>query len=275
MANALFPDLIVNGELIPHSTIAAETQNHSAPRGKPGIAWRAAANALAMRALLLQEARQRRLEADPQEVGPGKFETEEEALIRQLLEAAVETTPPNEGELRAEWEKNPDRFRSPPLWEVSHILCACDPRDKSAREKALARATYLTELATRSPTGFAALAARESDCGSKASGGALGQLGPGDTVPEFEAALRPLEEGQITPEPVLSRHGYHIIRLDAVAEGQRLPYAAVRQKIASAIEKSNWVRASRDFVDRLIAAAEISGADLKPHYCARPRIEES
>ncbi|MFD1158636.1 peptidylprolyl isomerase [Roseovarius aestuarii] len=264
MANALFPDLIVNGELIPHSTIAAEAQNHSAPRGKPGIAWRAAANALAMRALLLQEARQRQLKADPQEVGPGKFETEEEALIRQLLEAAVETTPPNESELRTEWEKNPDRFRSPPLWEVSHILCACDPRDKSAREKALARATYLTELATRSPTDFAALAARESDCGSKASSGALGQLGPGDTVPEFEAALRPLEEGQITPEPVLSRHGYHIIRLDAVAVGQRLPYAAVRQKIASAIEKSNWVRASRDFVDRLIAAAEISGADLKP-----------
>lgn len=263
MTKALFPDLIVNGEMVPHSAIAAETQNHSAPRGKPGLVWRKAANALALRTLLLQEARRRQLQANVKQVGPGRVETEEEALIRQLLETAVEVTPPDEADLRAEWEKDPNRFRSPPLWEVSHILCACDPRDDTEREKAKARATKLTEVANRTPKGFAALASRESDCVSKASGGVLGQLGPGDTVPEFEAALRQLEEGQITPQPVLSRHGYHIIRLDAVAEGQRLPYAAVRQKISDAMEKSAWVRASRIFVNQLIAAAEISGADLK------------
>ena len=264
MAKALFPDARRQRRTDPaQHAIAAEAQNHSAPRGKPGLAWRAAANALAMRALLLQEARHRQLRADPQEVGPGRFETEEEALIRQLLETTIAITPPDESELHAEWERNPARFRSPPLWEVSHILCACDPRDDEARHKAHARAISLIESAHRAPRGFAALAARESDCGSKSSGGALGQLGPGDTVPEFEAALRRLDEGQITPEPVLSRHGYHIIRLDAVAEGQPLPYHAVRQKILDAMEKSAWVRASQQFVDQLIASAEISGADLK------------
>ena len=264
MANPLFPELVVNGEVVPHNLIAAETQNHTAPRGKPGLAWRAAANALAMRTLLLQEARKRHLHAIPQEVGPGKIETEDEALIRHLLETAVEVVSPEEADLRAEWERGPERFRSPPLWEVSHILCACDPRDAIAREKALARAQSLIEMATRTPKGFAALAKRESDCGSKASGGALGQLGPGDTVPEFETALYHLEEGQVTPEPVLTRYGYHIIRMDALAEGQPLPYPAVRQKILEAMEKSAWVRESRKFINQLIAKAEISGADLKP-----------
>ena len=54
---ALFPDLVVNGETVPAAVIAAEAQNHDGPKGKPGIAWRKAANAVAIRTLLLQEAR--------------------------------------------------------------------------------------------------------------------------------------------------------------------------------------------------------------------------
>jgi peptidyl-prolyl cis-trans isomerase C len=108
------------------------------------------------------------------------------------------------------------------------------------------------------------LATRESDCGSKAQGGHLGQLGPGDTVPEFEAALRVLTEGQMTPAPILSRHGWHIIRLNAIAPGQVLPYQAVRPKIAQALEKAAWARASRDFIERLARGAQITGASLAP-----------
>lgn len=258
----LFPDLIVNGELVPHALVAAETQNHEAPKGKPGIAWRNAARAIAIRTLLLQEARSREIVAEPDEVGPGRFETKEEALIRGLLETSVNVAAPSEAEIRSEWERTPTLFRTPPLWEVSHILIACDPRDTAARETAKTRATAVAEFATGEPKGFAALAARESDCGSKASGGALGQLGPGDTVPEFEAALRTLSEGQITPTPVLTRHGFHIIRMDAVARGQVLPFEAVRDKIALALEKARWATAAKAFVEELIAAADIKGADL-------------
>lgn len=263
MNSALFPELVVNGETVPHTVIAAETQNQTAPKGKPGIAWRKAANAVAIRTLLLQEARQRGIVAEPAEVGPGRFETEEEALIRGLLDTALDIESPTEEAIRAEWMKDPSRFRSPPLWEVSHILVACDPRDPEATEEALTRATALADTALKSPKGFAALAARESDCGSKASGGALGQLGPGDTVPEFEAALRTMAEGEITATPVLTRHGYHVIRLDALAPGQALPFDSVRPRIAEAMEKAAWARAAQGFVAALVDGSEITGADLK------------
>lgn len=111
MHSALYPDVIVNGELVEHRLIAAETQNHEAPKGKPGIAWRKAANAVAIRTLLLQEARTRGLSADRQEVGPARFETDEEALIRGLLEQAVDVPPHSEDEIEAEWKKDPSRFR--------------------------------------------------------------------------------------------------------------------------------------------------------------------
>ena len=264
MQKALFPDLVVNGETVANAAIAQEAQNHSAPSGKPGVAWRKATDAMAIRTLLLQEARRRGLEADPEEVGPGRFETDEEALVRGLLEQAIDVARPAEDAVMAEWLRDPSRFRTPPLWEVSHILCACDLADEAARATALARAQHLTKLAVENHRRFSDLAARESDCGSKSNGGALGQLGPGDTVPEFEAALKGLAQGGITAEPVPTRYGYHVIRMDAVAEGQVLPFEAVRQKISDAMEKAAWAEAARGFVDQLIVSSEISGASLSP-----------
>ena len=263
MNMALFPDVVVNGETIPSAAVAAEAQNHSAPKDKPGIAWRKAAQALAIRTLLLQEARARRLTADPEELAPGRVETEEDALIRALLDDALSIAPVTDTDVRTEWAKDPDRFRSSPLWDVSHILCACDPRDDAESAMAEARAKALLTRLDGDAKGFA-LAARESDCGSKASGGHLGQLGPGDTVPEFEAALRGIAEGATTPAPVLSRHGWHIIRLNAIAPGQVLPFEAVRPKIAQALEKAAWARASRDFIEALATGAQITGASLAP-----------
>ncbi len=263
MNMALFPDVVVNGETIPSAAIAAEAQNHSAPKDKPGIAWRKAAQAMAIRTLLLQEAEARGLTVAPEELAPGRVETEDEALIRALLDEALTIAPVTDAAVRAEWANDPDRFRSAPLWDVSHILCACDPRDETERVMAEARAKAVLARLDGDAKGFAA-AARESDCGSKTQGGHLGQLGPGDTVPEFETALRTLSEGRMTPAPVLSRHGWHIIRLNAIAPGQVLPYEAVRPKIAHALEKAAWACASRDFIEALAKGAQITGASLAP-----------
>ncbi|MFC2969373.1 peptidylprolyl isomerase [Acidimangrovimonas pyrenivorans] len=265
MNKPLFPEVVVNGQKIPPAAIAAEAQHHDAPADKPGHAWRKAAHALAVRALLLQEAERRGIEADPEEIAPGQCETEEEARLRALLDEAIEVAAPDEAAIRAEWARDPDRFRAPPLWEAAHILIACDPRDKDQRAAAEARARALTKEVLAAPKGFARLAEENSDCSSRGEGGLLGQLGPGDTVPEFEAALRSLTEGEITAAPVLSRFGWHIIRLDAAAEGAPLPYETVRPRIAEALEKAAWTAGLRDFVATLAAAAEISGADLAIH----------
>ena len=262
--NALFPEVVVNDEIIAPTAIAAEAQNHTGPSNKPGIAWRKAAQALTIRALLLQEAARRGLQAEVQELAPGRFETEDEATIRTLLEEAVETPEVTEEQVRAEWARDPGRFRSVPLWDVSHILVACDPRDEEGSAAARARAEALIAQLGGDANAFAALAARESECGSKSAGGALGQLGPGDTVLEFEAALRRLEAEAITPEPVQSRHGWHIIRLNALAAGKVLPFDTVAPKISQALEKANWAKASRDFVAGLAARSDISGTSLDP-----------
>lgn len=262
MAASLLPPLVVNGETIPQAAIAAEAQNHPVPKGKPGLAWRKAANAVAVRTLLLQEANRQGLVPEPARLGADRFETDEEALIRQLLESVLELDSPTAQAVRAEWERDPSRFRSPPLWEVSHILVACDPGDDSSRTAAQARADELAARVRDNPHDFARTAASDSDCNSRTTGGKLGQFGPGDTSLEFEAALRQLSEGDVTAEPVLTRHGWHIIRMDAVDEGAVLPFEAVRRKISDAMEKTEWARKARSYVQELALSAEVSGADL-------------
>ena len=257
----LFPDVVVNGERVSPQDIAAEVQNHPVAGNKPGLAWRKAAGSLAVRALLLQEAGRRNISANPQRSG-GSVETEEEALIRDLLEDAVAVEAPREREIRAEWARDPSRFRSSPLWEVSHILFRKDPAQPKDRPCISIRALEVAGKAHADPQGFPGLARQYSDCDSARSGGRLGQLRPGDSVPEFEAALRSLEEGEVTATPVCTRFGWHVIRMDAVESGRILPFAAVRNKISIALEKAAWTRAAKAFVDQLVTESDIEGIDL-------------
>ncbi len=89
----LFPDIFVNGEQIPSAVIAAEVQNHSAPEGKPGLAWRKAAHALIVRHLLLKAAAASGLTTDPLDLGEERLEDEDESLIRTYLDAKIDPDP--------------------------------------------------------------------------------------------------------------------------------------------------------------------------------------
>lgn len=258
---SFLPPVVVNGVVIAPERIAAEAQHHPAPKDKPGRAWKSAARALAIRELMLQEARARDLAPAPMEIEPGQVETEEEALIRQLLETALEPAPADEAALRRVYDADPGRFRAPSLYEAAHILFPARPGaiTQELRTRAVA---VLAELRA-DPGRFGELARMHSACSSKANGGVLGQLSSGDTVPEFEAALAELAEGEIAPEPVETRFGLHLIRLDARARGAVLPFEAVLPRLREAHAKAEWTRAARAFTASLVAAARIEGVTLE------------
>lgn len=258
-----FTNISVNGEVIPPELIATEAQNHPAPKGKPGMAWMAAARALAVRTMLLQEARRRGIAPSPIELAPGQWETEDEALMRQLLDEAVTPVSPTDQSVRAAYDANPERFKSPALYEAAHILFAAAPDDVVARKIARDRAVAVLDKILAEPKSFDALARDHSACSSKGNGGRLGQISAGDTVAEFEAALDRLDEGHVAREPVESRYGFHLIRLDAKAEGAVLPFEAVAPALRAALEKAEWARASHDLVELLAAEAEVTGILLR------------
>lgn len=262
MNKPLTPKVVVNGEEISAADIAAEAQNHAAPKGKPGLAWRAAARALTIRLLALQEARRQDLNPDPLEVEPGRFETDEEAMIRAVMEKSINPEPPTEAVVKKTYLATPTKFRAPSLFEPAHILFAAKPDDADARKKARNKATAMLETLTNSPGDFARLAKENSDCQSSANGGQLGQISPGETVPEFETAMDNLVAGDFYPTPVETRYGFHVLRMNAKAVGDVLPFEAVQEQIAEGLEKTAWARAARKFTADLIAKADLSGVDF-------------
>ena len=202
------------------------------------------------------------LSPEPLQVAPGKRETDEEALIRAVIAARVEPAPVTEGDCRAVYEAHPGQFRSPRLYEAAHILFPAAEGDLPARAQARAAAAQTLADLAHDPSGFDRLARDRSACPSRTAGGRLGQLAEGDTVPEFEAVLNTLAEGAIAPEPVATRFGFHVIRLDARADGAALPFVAVRPAIAERLEKNAWARAAQSFVAALLATATLDGVDF-------------
>jgi peptidyl-prolyl cis-trans isomerase C len=249
----------VNGITIPREAIARETQNH--PASKPIEAWQAAARALVIRELLLQEAMRLEVPAEPEADEEGRRETDDEARIRALITREVKTPEPDEANCLRYYEQNKRRFQSPALYEAAHILLPFKPDvDKAAARE---RASLILAQLTADPSAFAALAKLHSACPSREVGGNLGQIGPGQTVPEFEDALAGMEAGRVHGEPVESRYGLHIIRLDRKIEARQLPFEIARPLIAGYLADHVQRTAQRQYVSLLAGRATIVGVDLE------------
>jgi len=253
-------EIRINEVTIPAAAILAEAQNHPAADAEAALA--AAAEALAVRELLLQEARRQGIDAVQQAEGEGRRETEDDALIRRLLETAVTVPEADPATCRRYYDNNRQRFRSPDLFEAAHILLAAAPEDSLARAKAETTAERLIAALQLDPAAFGKLAAEYSACSSAQNEGRLGQVARGDTVPEFETFLMNLEEGQLCPVPVRSRYGVHVLRLDRRIDGRQLPFEMVERRIADYLQAASWQRALAQYIRVLAGAAEIEGVEL-------------
>jgi len=250
----------VNGVSIARDAIVREMQHH--PAEKPIAAWQQAARALVIRELLLQEARRLAIAPQPMSDGSGRRETDEEAMMRGLIEREVTVPEPDDETCRRYYDQNGARFRSPDLYEAAHILFAALPADKEAHAKAHDDAAAVLTKLREHPERFAELAKAHSRCPSAAQGGNLGQITHGQTTPEFEQALTALTPGQLCAAPVATRYGFHVIRLDRKHEGRMLPYEAVAGRIADYLRESVRRRADAQYIARLVTAARIEGIEL-------------
>lgn len=254
------PPIFVNGVAIDEAAIAQEAQNHRAQSGAEARA--AAARALVIRELLLQRARELALSPAPLRDAQGREETDDEALIRQVLEAEAPVQEPTDEECRRVYDAAPQRFTPPPAYEASHILVA--PAEQSERAWADAeRAALQLVAALQDGADFAVLASKVSDCPSRAEGGALGKLRPGDLARELEEVLLALKVGAAAPMPVRTKFGWHVVRLDRRSEAQVAPYESVRRFIAAALRDRASVATSARYLRALAADAEIEGLTLE------------
>ena len=139
----------VNGVAIARDAIAREMQHH--PADKPIAAWQQAARALVVRELLLQRANAIGVTPEPVSDEDGRRETDDEAIMRALVEREVAVPEPDEETCRRYYENNKQRFRSPDIYEAAHILFAALPADAEAYAQAQAEAAGVLAALQESP----------------------------------------------------------------------------------------------------------------------------
>lgn len=245
-----FPPVVLGDRTISEEDIAAEMQFH--PSDDVETAWHSAARSLVIRELLLEEATALAIDT----------ELDEESRIARVLEQALSVPEPDEAACRRFFMANPERFRTPTLLAVSHILLPAAPDDAQTRMQQQATGEAILAQLEQAPGSFAVLAQTYSACESRHQGGSLGQISRGQTVPEFERAIWPLPLG-LHPRLIESRYGWHLVRMDQRLEGRPLDFEQVHATIRQYLLEQVTRRALRQFLQVRAAERGLSGVDLE------------
>lgn len=257
-----FGEVRVNGVEITPEAIAEEIQHHPAPDAE--TAWVEAARALAVRELLLQEAARLGYAARPEKDESGRIEADDDAVVRLLLEQEVEPAAAGPDECFRYYRANEARFRTPDLFEAGHILIEPEGEDEAAWKAAEMRARAIAEEIGDSAERFAKAARAYSGCASAQQDGTLGQIRRGELVPQVQAGIEALAEGTTGREPIRSRFGWHVLRLQRRIPGRTLPFEVVEPKIRDMLEARSWSVAATRYVASLAEAGVVEGVRVQP-----------
>jgi peptidyl-prolyl cis-trans isomerase D len=169
-------------------------------------------------------------------------------------------------DLQAYYDQHRDEYRVPEQVKVSHILIKTPLPASGAKEdeKAVAEARAKAEdvlKQVKKGGDFAKLAEKYSDDpGSAKSGGELGWIGRGRTVPEFEKAAFSLGKGQ-TSDLVKSSYGFHIIHVEDKQEAHLKTLAEVKGEIAEKVKQQKTAHATEVAANTLLSQARTDGLD--------------
>jgi len=186
--------------------------------------------------------------------------------IEALLEQELRQPSPDEEACRRYHAAHAARFASGEQVLASHILFGVTAGTpvEALRQRA---EQLLVGLRCADAAAFARAAAENSNCPSGAQGGALGWLGREDCMPEFAALLFGQDEAQahigVLPRLLRSRHGFHIVRVEARQPGQPQPFEAVHAAIAQSLRQQSYLTALCQYLRLLAGAARLEGVSLE------------
>jgi peptidyl-prolyl cis-trans isomerase C len=187
-----------------------------------------------------------------------KREVRENLSIQKLIEKEIVSQIRISDEAQQQfYEENRGRMRQPERIRVSHILLRVEKGDSpEVKAEKLKKAE---SLRTRIQSGedFAKVAGESSeDPGSKAKGGELPWISPGDTVPPFEKAAFGLEAGGLSGV-VESQYGFHLIKLHEKQAASTIPFESAKTRIIEFLTQREVQQRIEDRVNQLRGKAKV------------------
>jgi parvulin-like peptidyl-prolyl isomerase len=209
---------------------------------------------LVERILFIKAAKKEGIENTP-EYKENLEKLKDELLVSLWMKAQMDNAIVSDSEAKEFYEANKDKFKKPATVRARHILVTDEESAKTVIEqmKALkgeALKTKFIELAKSKSTG---------PTGPK--GGDLGEFAKGQMVPEFDAAVFKLKEGEITMVPVKTQFGYHVIFLEKSNPESVVPYEQVKERIIQTLKQKQFQTKLAEVAKELKSKAKIDYAD--------------
>ncbi len=161
-------------------------------------------------------------------------------VARAAAARYLDENPARESELRALYEENLPRLMSN-QYKARHILVNTEDEARNVI------------VALDGGGDFAELAREHSTGPTGPSGGDLGWFSADSMVEPFADAVRTMEDGSYSTEPVRTQFGWHVIMLEETREQQPPGLDAVRDELLRAVESQKL----EDYVNSLRDAAVI------------------
>ena len=236
------PLAVVNGQAIPAMYANFIRQNRIKRNMAPESLTDDAVREGAVTAVLLaQEAVKKGLDKDPTVAAALEFQ-KMEMLGRAAIEDYLRAHPITEETLKAEYE-NAKAQAGTTEYRARHILVNSE---KEAKE-------IIAKLSAGKKAKFEDLAKKYSKDTSASNGGDLGWVLPANLVPEFAQAMAGLKKGEITRNPVQTRFGWHVIRLEETRKLDFPDYDKVKTRIAGQLQQQHIGK----LVKELVATAKV------------------
>lgn len=189
---------------------------------------------------------------------PDEFRLPERRRVQYVTFAPKDfTAVVSPAEIDKYYAEHVKEFETPHQVKAAHILVKA-AEGAGAEVEAKARATAADAIRrARAGEDFAKLARELSeDPTSAQSGGDLGYVSRGEMVPAFEEALFTLKQGEVSPEPVRTPFGFHVIKVSDVKPGTRKPREAVAAQIRERLAGEAGERAARAKADEVKVALQ-------------------
>lgn len=185
----------------------------------------------------------------------------EKGMIIDKLQDKVlsDVKPATESEAKEYYEKNRDGFVEPASYQVRHILVMIEGKEEDKVKADLeAKAKVLAILEQlKKGSDFAEMAKQESEDYGSAPQGGLYNFSPGEAVQEFESAAKALRPGEITMEPVKTRYGYHLIKMEKSIPEKQKTFVQVREEILEKLSEQAKSDKFNSFIEELRSRSEI------------------
>lgn len=164
-----------------------------------------------------------------------------QSIARAVVSQYLQDHPPTDDELQAAYKKNLPEFTAP-QYKAAHILLKTKQEAQDII-KQLDKGGDFAKLAKEHSTG---------PTGSK--GGELGYFTAASMVKPFAAAVEKMKVGTYTHEPVHTRFGWHVIKLEDVKHKKAPGLDAVRKQVVNIVNREK-VQA---YIESLRKSAKIS-----------------